>query len=686
MHDLKKWSHAADCVVSRSDEEESQKVMNWLSEIKYDSRHQESVKKYQEGTGKWFLDSPEYESWLQNDGQTLFCHGIPGAGKTILTSLVIKGLHSCQDNSMGIAYFYFSYDQKYDERDPLEIFRCLLKQLCEGLVSVPNVVKSFYNKHKGRTAPSICEVMETLQVVGKMYKRSFIVIDALDECPTSEGFRLKFIKQVKEFQKQTRANIFATSREIPEIMEGFIEFPNLKIRASRGDVRMFLDEEIPHLDFQRLLKGDFELQEAVRTKICDTADGMFLLASLLLNLLDGATDKAEIRRRLKELSSGSDAYDTMYKSLMIHRIEKQKGTRPLLAKRALAWITCAMEPLTIIELQHALAIQPNDRELNKDRVPELDTILSVCCGLVAVDEESNIIRLVHLTAQEYFKESRRKLFEDAHSVITSACITYLSLPRICDKGPCSTYEEYRERESLYPLYRYAAGNWGEHGREALVLNQDVIEFLENEELINMSSQYIFTPGASTKRMTGLHWAAFFGLEKAMDDLLLRMPYVEVRDSEGKTPLSHASIKGRHSIVERLLQIKNVDPDSKDCYGSTPLSCAAWNGHQSIVERLLQTDNVDPNSKGDCGRTPLSYAAGNGYPSTVERLLQINNVDPDLEDSSGRTPLWWAANQGHHAIVVLLLGRTVNANSRDRKGETPLFTAAEERRETAIITV
>jgi hypothetical protein len=39
-----------------------------------------------------------------------------------------------------------------------------------------------------------------------------------------------------------------------------------------------------------------------------------------------------------------------------------------------------------------------------------EDMVSVCAGLVTVDEESNIIRLAHYTTQEYFNQTREKWF------------------------------------------------------------------------------------------------------------------------------------------------------------------------------------------------------------------------------------------------------------------------------------
>jgi chemotaxis receptor (MCP) glutamine deamidase CheD len=54
-----------------------------------------------------------------------------------------------------------------------------------------------------------------------------------------------------------------------------------------------------------------------------------------------------------------------------------------------------MRPLTTVELQHALIVEPGDTELSEDNLAEVEDIVSVCAGLVIVDKESNIIRIVH---------------------------------------------------------------------------------------------------------------------------------------------------------------------------------------------------------------------------------------------------------------------------------------------------
>ena len=120
------------------------------------------------------------------------------------------------------------------------------------------------------------------------------------------------------------------------------------------------------------------------------------------------TSEFDIRSALERLPTGSEAYDQAYKDAM-ERIEKQGVDGKNLALKVLYWITCARRSLVTAELQHALAVEVGESEL-ATKQPDIEDMVSVCAGLVTVDEESNIIRLVHYTTQEYFERTQKHWF------------------------------------------------------------------------------------------------------------------------------------------------------------------------------------------------------------------------------------------------------------------------------------
>jgi len=79
-------------LIKRQDDQESRAIMDWLTPIDYAPQQSDFISRRQEGTGLWLLNSREFQDWLSSSKQTLFCPGIPGAGKTVVTSIVVDYL------------------------------------------------------------------------------------------------------------------------------------------------------------------------------------------------------------------------------------------------------------------------------------------------------------------------------------------------------------------------------------------------------------------------------------------------------------------------------------------------------------------------------------------------------------------------------------------------------------------
>jgi Cdc6-like AAA superfamily ATPase len=258
------------------DDRERLGILDWLTPIDYAPQQNDFISQRQNGTGQWLLDSPKFRAWLQADKQTLFCPGIPGAGKTMLTSIVVNELTTRfgNDKSICVAYIYCNF-RRQDEQKADDLLANLLRQLAQGQPSLPEDVKTLYAKHKDKhTRPSFDECLKALQSVTTMYSKAFIIIDALDECQAKNGCRSRFLSEIFNLQTKSGANIFATSRFIPEITERFEGSILLEIRASENDVRRYVDGHMSHLP--SCIGDSPGLQEEIKAKIVKAVDGMYV--------------------------------------------------------------------------------------------------------------------------------------------------------------------------------------------------------------------------------------------------------------------------------------------------------------------------------------------------------------------------------------------------------------------------
>ncbi|KAJ9419395.1 hypothetical protein FOXG_06622 [Fusarium oxysporum f. sp. lycopersici 4287] len=669
--------------------EEDQKILNWLTAIDYTLQHNDFISQREEGTGHWLLESTAFQEWLETSTETLFALGMPGAGKTILTSIVVDELFKrySDDDTIGIAYIYCNF-QRTHEQKATDLLASLLKQLAQRRPTLPDSVGKMYKRHhRYQTRPLFDEISTTLQSVSTLYSRVFIVIDALDECQASGGCRSRLLNGIFDLQENSKAKIFATSRDIPEISEKFRKRRSLEIEiyAHDVDVHRYLDGNMFQMQYS--VGCNPELEREIKTRITQSARGMFLLAQLLFDSLVGAKSPPDVRAALANLPTGTDVdiYDRVYKDAMV-RIEGQAKLQTKAAKQVLSWIVNAKRPLTTLELQHALAVDPTVLNLDTDRLPQIEHMLSVCAGLVVVDKESNIIRLVHYTTQQYFVRSQESWFSGAKAEIATVCVVYLSF-NVFSSGQCSTDVEFEERLQSYPFFDYAARNWGHHVRDISMSGDEEIlalNLLESQGNISASSQGMLAtklwerhPDYSQQvplHVSGLHLAAYFGLDQLLATLLWRGHSYSCKDSDGRTALSWAAESGYEKVVKRLLD-SPIEKDWRDNNGLTPLSWAACSGHHTIVKLLLQQD-VEPDPKDRNGETPLAKAACRGYEEIVELLLATRLVNPDIKYRTGETPLWWAAYNGHKEVVKhLLTFDNVNPDSMNIEHRTPLWAAA-----------
>jgi ankyrin repeat protein len=419
----------------------------------------------------------------------------------------------------------------------------------------------------------------------------------------------------------------------------------------------------------------------------------FLLAQLHFESLIGRRSAKSVRMALRDLSQGSSeyAYDDAYAKAM-KRIQGQFKEQSELAIQTLSWLTCARRPLHSLELRHALAIEREEPALDEENIPEIEDIIAVCAGLVTIENESGIIRLVHYTTREYLERKKSSIFQNAETEISSLCVTYVSFD-VFGSGSCKSDKAFEERLKSYPFYSYAADHWGHHVRMTGDLQPGVIEFLKDQSKVEAAVQarcvqWRHFPKNWSQEfpngMTGFHLAALFGIEEAVTYFLEHRYPVDQSQKNGWTPLMYA-ISYDQLNVTRLLLSHGANPNGTTDDDITPLSIAAKSG-QNIAVRLLLEKGADVD--GPCGGwdgTAMIGACESGQLETVEILLQ-NNANINAESEMYASPLEAAAQAGHWEVVTFLLDKGAAPDSQNDGMETALQAAAYQDRKDMVLTL
>jgi Cdc6-like AAA superfamily ATPase len=243
----------------------------WISPTNFPADHSDLLGRRQEGTGQWFLEAPKFKQWLSRPNETLFCPGMPGAGKTMLATIAISHLlQTVQNDFTGVAYVYCNY-KKQNEQSASSLLAAILKQLVQAYPLLTEPVKRLHALHKEReTRPSIVELFDTLQTALTSLSTVYIVVDALDEC--RDDVRRSFLAKLRDLQTKIDLRSMVTSRHIPNIVNDLKSSLRLEVRASAGDVAEFVAGQIQQLP--KCIQNNPSLRAMVQQEIVKAADGM----------------------------------------------------------------------------------------------------------------------------------------------------------------------------------------------------------------------------------------------------------------------------------------------------------------------------------------------------------------------------------------------------------------------------
>ncbi|KAH6890943.1 hypothetical protein BKA70DRAFT_853670 [Coprinopsis sp. MPI-PUGE-AT-0042] len=514
-----------------------QELLNWFPKFNSRERHAQNLESLIKGTGKVFLGSHDFQGWLEGRPKILVGVGIPGSGKTILASAVVRYVQKQKPEPENLVTFVFCHP---DDRLSVEaILAALLRQVLERHSGSISPIWSMYSRCvRELVQPDQEELSMKLKEIWGHYNAVFLIVDGLHNV----GKEVQ--RDLLDVLSKMAINLFVTSRETDIAASYFQDATTCRIQASKQDIHSLVMVKLRAPGVQ-ISFPDTTLKE-IAGIVWKSCEGMFLHAHLQLEALKLGSTEKDVQNILQSFPS---KIEHLYREILSTYIKNQSSSNTLRAKQALLWIVYARRHLTLQELRFVLATDHNTLKYDPDNVIDEGTLLSACCGLVTLVDTSGAGRsahLVHPTAELVLRE----LFEvnptgiNHHDALASSCMAFLLASGVHKWNPGQPFSDFLAL-STHTLTQsaflpYAHDSWSFHAR--LCGAQDSVkQFLRQCVSFPVEDDYLGP----------LHLAAYHNL--AFQDLVLEAPDCDARTPvAGKTALMLAAGEGHAECVEFLL--------------------------------------------------------------------------------------------------------------------------------------
>jgi len=203
-----------------------------------------------------------------------------------VSSLVIDNLCvQARGQNAIVACFYFD-SAAQNEQTPASILGCLLKQLVFGLKDIPEELSKAYEDQKnaiGGQGPQISDILEMLQLTSTR-KRTFICIDAVDECaPEDRAKLLDSLGQLLQLSPGTRIFVTGRSHILPEIGRRLAgRVTSVSISPKRDDIVTYLRSRLAADTISDAM--DSTLEADILKKIPNDISEMYVMATTFRKL------------------------------------------------------------------------------------------------------------------------------------------------------------------------------------------------------------------------------------------------------------------------------------------------------------------------------------------------------------------------------------------------------------------
>ncbi|KAF2179516.1 purine and uridine phosphorylase [Zopfia rhizophila CBS 207.26] len=379
---------------------------------------------------RWILENPDFQQWRDHEqSQLLWIKGDPGKGKTMLLCGIIDELQNMlAPNTDPLSYFFC---QATDSRinNPTAVLRGLLYMLVD---QQPWLISHIRKKHEhagkalfedANAWVALCEILTSI-LQDPSLNSTYLIVDALDECVMDLAKLLDFIVRMTSLSSHVKWII--SSRNETHI-EQRLRLDNsgirlsLELKENAAQVSYAVNAYIEHcLSELPEIEHDTLLQELVRKKIQQKANGTFLWVSLVIKELKNVM-AWEILQILDEIPTElKEVYRRMMKQ--IKQLQRQY---PELCRQVLSTVLATYRPLHLQELYFLSGLSIQVQNINQATA----AIVKMCGSFLTIREDD--VYIIHQSARDFLsKEVRQDIFPcgagDVHQSIFCRSLQVMS--------------------------------------------------------------------------------------------------------------------------------------------------------------------------------------------------------------------------------------------------------------------
>ena len=513
-------------------------------------------------------------------------------------------------------------------------------------------------------------------------ERLYLIVDAMDESDNED--RRGIISTLRQLSRNERCacvvKVFVASRPLTGL--------NCQVAEIEKIIRLQDENEPDILKFTESFLANLKLSPACHQKTKDyivrNTQGVFVWVHLvekeLLKYDETGCNNNEIYNFLESLPTELDSF---YERIL-DKLENNEQRDIKVGVKVFQLVLFAFRPLSVLEIQHALAISddidpeylPSNASFEDELIKHIHKRIIHCGGnfldikgphdslkffkiiwLTYIHAGNDIVQFMHQTVLKFFSRlfvpaaaSKFRMNQDnALRSISMTCIRYLMLS-VAYSTPGNEppdlrlwkdvhFEQYVEYLNRWPFTNYALSHL-----QALRLQEHRDDCNQCVNIRRLVSQLSEQPANNPYSLlfgtcidSNLGWDVAGGQWVSTDDF--------------KRSILHTATRMQYSQVVEVVLTASINNNIK-LHGTTLLLISAETGDVATA-RVLLLAGAWTNAKNDKGHTALQLAAKNGHDSMIS-LLVDSGADKNPMDEYERTALHYAAENGHDSTVRMLV--------------------------------